>query len=89
MQKLPDHKVARYRDAIGCDVNTSCPLIFAPLIEPEPPPAAICNSLQLPQSEGHKYGTVYFSLRLFELMTEVIVHGGRVETLNLCLEPAH
>ena len=75
MQKLPDHKVAQYRDMTGCDINTSCPLTFAPLIEPEPPPAVICNSLQVPQSGGHKYGTLYFSLRLLELMTELEMIG--------------
>ena len=69
IQKSPDQ--AQYRDMIRCDVNTSCPLIFAPLIEPEPPPTVICDSLQVPQSGGHKYGTVYFSLRLFELMTGI------------------
>jgi hypothetical protein len=75
MQKSPDHKVAQYRDMIGCDVNTSCPLIFSPLIEPEPPPVDLCNSLQVPQSGGHKHGTLYFSLRLLELMTELEMIG--------------
>jgi len=61
-------RFTQYRDIMGCDVNTSCPLIFSPLIEPEPPPVDLCNSLQVPQSGGHKYGTLYFSLRLLELM---------------------
>ena len=53
---------------MGCDVITSCPLIFSPLVEPEPPPVDLCNLLQVPQSGGHKYGTLFFSLRLLELM---------------------
>ena len=79
MQKSPDHKVAmkvaQYRDMIGCGVDPSCPLIFSPLIEPEPPPVDLCNSLQVPPSGGHKYGTLYFSLRLLELMTELEMIG--------------
>ena len=75
-RKCRNRRITKWRNIeIWCDVNTSCPLIFSPLIEPETPPVDSCNSLQVPQSGGHKYGTLYFSLRLLELMIELEMIG--------------